>query len=158
MIMTRRQILIVGQKARITDALIAWLSPAGYELSVVTSFAAAKAHLKDGPDLLITELKLHEFNGLHLALRAQLAKIPAIVIGPDDPVLTRDAFELGATYLHGLPDGAALLALVADLLRSGSEHSTEQLRGVNGQGELMWNHMSGVPASVDHQGRRVLLH
>lgn len=94
------RILIVAQSTSISNLLAAWLHPVPYELAVVSQFAAAKVHLDMEPDLLITELKLREHNGLHLALRAQSKSVPAIVIGDPDPVLERDASELGATYMH----------------------------------------------------------
>jgi hypothetical protein len=48
---------------------------------------------------VVTQLRLHEYNGLHLALRARQAGIPAVVVGDADSVLERDAEQLGATFV-----------------------------------------------------------
>jgi DNA-binding NtrC family response regulator len=94
------RILIVGPTTSLSNVLVGWLTPVPYELVVVSQFAPARVHVDMEPDLLITELKLHDHNGLHLALRARSKSVPAIVIGDPDPVLERDAGELGATYVH----------------------------------------------------------
>ena len=49
--------------------------------------------------MVITQLRLQEYNGLHLALRARQAGIPAVVVGEPDAVLERDAEQLGATFV-----------------------------------------------------------
>ena len=159
---TRRHILVVSQNPRTANTLIAWLSPAGYELSIVNTFTAAKAHLNSAPDLLITDLKLQEYNGLHLALRAHVVGIPAIVLGPEDQVLAKDAFELGATYLSTLPSRAEMVKVVGDVLVSSQRGAADvAVAGTSsGQAELMWNYMGGQRPNgpVDALGRRVLLH
>ena len=124
---TRRHILVVSQNPRTANTLIAWLSPAGYELSIVNTFAAAKIHLNSAPDLLVTELKLQEYNGLHLALRAHVVGIPAIVLGPTDAVLAKDAFELGATYLSALPSRAELVRIIGDVLLASQRGTSDGL-------------------------------
>jgi len=96
----RPRILIVVHTTPLGNVLATWLSSGPYDLAVVNAFPAAKVHVDMEPDLLITELKLGEYNGLHLALRARANSLPAMVIGDPDPVLERDAFEFGATFLH----------------------------------------------------------
>src|SRR5687768_9176702 len=96
----RLRILLVAQNNSLAHLLATWLRSASFEQIVVGKFEAAKLQLDMEPDLLVTELKLSEHNGLHLALRARSKAIPAIVIGHPDAVLARDAQELGATYLH----------------------------------------------------------
>ena len=102
----RRQVLVVAQNRKLASCLMSWLEATEHELSLVTTFAAAKLHIETGPDLVITELKLGDYNGLHLALWAQSAGIPAIVIGPEDVVLEKDAQALGATYVTSLQQEA----------------------------------------------------
>jgi DNA-binding response OmpR family regulator len=157
----RRHVLVVSQNPRTANTLIAWLSPAGYELSIVNTFSAAKVHLNARPDLLITELKLQEYNGLHLALRAHALGTPSIILGSEDPVLAKDAFELGATYLSALPSRVELVKIVGDVLLSSQKGSADGLvaGAASTQGELMWNYVSGPkPTGVDQAGRRLLLH
>jgi DNA-binding NtrC family response regulator len=113
--MARRQhVVIVAQNPALATALLSWLGSAGYELAIVTTFAAAKALLDTKPSLLISELKLGEYNGLHLALKARTVGIPAIIVGPQDAVLQKDADELGATYLSSVLRRSQVLELVAE--------------------------------------------
>ena len=111
-----RQILLVAPQPKLADALHTWLGAAGHDLIEVSTFANAKASLSRHPDMVITSLKLGDYNGLHLALRAQADNIPAIVVGPADPVLERDATALGATYLSSTLRRGRLIDLVEELL------------------------------------------
>lgn len=114
----RHHVVIVAQNPALATALLSWLGSAGYELAIVTTFAAAKALLETEPALVIAEVKLGEYNGLHLALKARAAGIPAIIIGPRDPVLLKDATELGASYVTSVLRRRQMLDLVADRLGS----------------------------------------
>jgi hypothetical protein len=96
--MTRPTVLVVAQTPGLVDTLLPVLGPSA-NVVVVSSFAAGKRQLVFQPRLLITELRLGEYNGLHLALRAQAHGVASVVLGAADPVLQRDAIALGATYL-----------------------------------------------------------
>ena len=82
-----RKILVVAPSTSLASQLHRWLCEAGYELTVVTTFAAAKAHLRTSIDLVVTQVRLAEYNGLQLALYAQASSIPTIVIGDPDPLI-----------------------------------------------------------------------
>ena len=115
----RHHVVIVAQNPALATALLSWLGSAGYELAIVTTFAAAKALLETKPSLIISELKLGEYNGLHLALKARAVGIPTIIVGPHDAVLQKDADELGATYLTSVLRRSQVLDLVAERLGAG---------------------------------------
>ena len=110
----RHHVVIVAQNPALATALLSWLGNAGYELAIVTTFTAAKALLETKPALVISELKLGEYNGLHLALKARTVGIPTIIVGPHDTVLQKDANELGATYLTSVLRRSQVLELVAE--------------------------------------------
>jgi DNA-binding response OmpR family regulator len=114
----RHHVVIVAQNPALATALLSWLGSAGYELAIVTTFAAAKALLETKPALVISELKLGEYNGLHLALKARATGVPTIVVGPQDPVLQKDADDLGATYLTSVLRRSQVLELVAERIGS----------------------------------------
>lgn len=87
-----------------TDALllIPLLSVLGFRVTTVGAFQDAKQALRPTLGLLMTEVRLGEFNGLHLVLRARSvsATIPTIVTsGVDDPVLRAEAESMGATFI-----------------------------------------------------------
>jgi DNA-binding NtrC family response regulator len=94
----RRKILVVTQSTSLGGSLLTWLSDTSHELVFATTFAAAKLHLDARPDLVITEVKLGEYNGLHLALRGRAVGVPSIVLGPIDETFRRQAEQLGAAY------------------------------------------------------------
>ena len=117
--MDPRQLLIVGDAPALLNDLFSWLGPEGVGLTAAATFPFAKAQLRTEPDLVITQLKLGEYNGLHLALRARCQHIPTIVIGEADTVLERDAEQLGITYVRTNElTRERTLALVEDLIRS----------------------------------------
>ena len=93
------QLLIVAHSTTFAEDLLAWVIPEGYRSAVATTFKSANLQLRAHPQILITQLRLHEYNGLHLALRARQAGIPAVVVGDADSVLERDAEQLGATFV-----------------------------------------------------------
>jgi DNA-binding NtrC family response regulator len=113
----RRRILVVSESLALANNLLVWLREAGYDPAIVTSFSAGKEHLRTAPDILITELKLREYNGLHLALRAHLDGIPTAVIGASDPGFAEDAQEFGARYVvDDCVDRDDILLLIDGLL------------------------------------------
>lgn len=79
------------------------LSGIGFDATVAETFKEAKAALLSSrPSLLITGLRLHDYNGLHLVLRARAAwkDLPAIVTSAiEDHILRDEAERLGATLV-----------------------------------------------------------
>jgi DNA-binding response OmpR family regulator len=114
----RRQALVVAPDADLGATLADWLAVGGYNTVVVRTFAAARTELDAAtPDLLVTELKLGAYNGLHLAIRARSrkAKVPVIVIGEPDAVLQAEAEHLQAAYLTRPVDEQRLLATIRQI-------------------------------------------
>jgi DNA-binding response OmpR family regulator len=111
----RRQAMVVVSEPNIGETLVEWLSGSGYAARVIRTFAAARAEL-DGssPDLLIAQIKLGAYNGLHLAIRARSrgSKTPVILVGDRDPVLQSEADRLHASYLTTPLDEQLLLETV----------------------------------------------
>jgi DNA-binding response OmpR family regulator len=111
----RRQALVVVSDPDLAETLVGWLSGGGYVTRVIRTFSAARAEL-DGssPDLLIAQIKLGAYNGLHLAIRARSrgAKTPVILVGDRDPVLRTEAERLQASYLTTPLDEQLLLETV----------------------------------------------
>jgi DNA-binding NtrC family response regulator len=110
------QLLIVSPSPSLAENLIEWVVSAGYRPCVATTFESAKHHLRSNPQIVITQVRLHEYNGLHLALRAREAGIPAVVVGDADTVTAREAEELGATFVKREElKRESMLALLQDL-------------------------------------------
>jgi DNA-binding response OmpR family regulator len=97
--MTSSNVLLVAHTRRVAELLQSHFADDEHQVTLVTSFSAGRESLDAHPDVLVSEIRLGAFNGLHLALRAQSQGIPAIVFGDTDPVLQREADKIGATYL-----------------------------------------------------------
>ena len=125
-----QRILVVSPNVALASTLLAWLGEEHHDLTVVTTFAAAKHHLATKPDLLITDVKLGEYNGLHLALRGKATGTAVIVLGENDPVFQEQAERLGAAYLS-TPDLEldGLVAVMSQLLKGRPE---------SGRGAFPW--------------------
>lgn len=68
-----------------------------------TTFAEARdALLSTKPDVLVTKVRLAEFNGIHLALwgRRRLPHLRCVIIGESDPALEVDARASGFFYIR----------------------------------------------------------
>lgn len=111
-------VLVVAPSPSIATTVFAWLTDAGCAPIVVSSFATAKQYLDEQPAVLISEVRLGEYNGLHLALRAQARGIPSVLIGHPDPVLEREAEQLGAAYLAETLNAQQLLAVIEPIVQT----------------------------------------
>jgi DNA-binding response OmpR family regulator len=92
-------VLLVAPNPDIAAGMRQRLLDAGMRVTIVETFAEGREQLQLLPDLLISEVRLADYNGLHLALRARSSGIPAIVLGEADAVTEREAEKLGAMYV-----------------------------------------------------------
>jgi hypothetical protein len=90
-----RKVLLVSVAT--SRALSQAIRSEGHHLTVTSTFHVAKTFLGNGPDLLVTELKLGDYNGIHLALRAAALGIPAIVIAGEE--FQHEVEQLGAVWM-----------------------------------------------------------
>ena len=156
----RHQILIVTQTQALANNLRAWLSAHGYWITATDTYGAAKFQLEMHPSVVITELKLGEYNGLHLAVRANSNHIPVLVIGDRDRFFEHEAEHLGATYLAlGEVNRERILSYVESQITHSDARDHDHLAwidqstvaGMRGEG-------SGTPTSHPvHTGRRLRL-
>lgn len=87
-------------------------------VTVVPDFPSAIASFRVSvPDVLVTECRLKEFNGLHLIMRLRAidpTAVPIILTAYPDPVLEEDAKGMGAAYLTKPVAPASLLRVMTD--------------------------------------------
>ena len=120
--------LVVAPTPELAQQLASCLSSRGITVDVTDDFDEARHELNvRPPQLLVTELKLGAFNGLHLAMRArtQLPRVATIVIGEADSVLQAEALKQDVRYVVGpIEDGSFMNTVgtcaAAAALRSGS--------------------------------------
>jgi CheY-like chemotaxis protein len=139
------RVLLVSQSDGVSKSLATQLAAAGYEPVLASEFTTAKALLDTRPDLLIADVKLGAYNGLHLAIRAGGLGLPAIVIGGPDPVLKADAERQQALYLTPPVDSDRLSALITKLL-SLARHTRRSAR----------KHVPPIEVSADEFRARLL--
>lgn len=99
----RARILLVNTDHFALHRLETYLTTQGYEVLAATTFEVATKLLKAmSPDLLVTNVRLGAFNGLHLAARSQFLS-PAcrtiILHTTPDPIAALQAERLGATFI-----------------------------------------------------------
>jgi DNA-binding response OmpR family regulator len=116
--MSHRTVLIVLTEAPVRTSIATALTAQGYEVLTATTFHEGRRLLLERrPEVLVTALRLHEHNGIHLAVVSRLrsSNTRTIVIGYGDPVLAAEAGQAGAVYLTN-PDNDEVLAAVANAL------------------------------------------
>jgi DNA-binding response OmpR family regulator len=117
--------LVVSGSLANAQPIVSALTEAHFQVTVAETFEDAKARLAENPPaLLLTELRLREYNGLQLVLRGKALRptMGAIVFSNiPDPALRADAEALGATFVVKPIDSRDLIAAaVRTLLRAAS--------------------------------------
>lgn len=116
------RILIVEDHEATRHGLTKVLTNAGYTVLAAGAFAEGRRALTEqAPDLLIADVRLGEYNGLHLVAAAMRA-IPTIVItGFPDRVLETEALRLGARYFTKPVAADRLLQAIEDAMVGAAE-------------------------------------
>ncbi len=103
-----------------TSPVMGLLKDSGHEVAFAPGFEPAIRKLDQiAPDLLVTDVRLGGFNGLHLVIRSQSTrpKMRSILLDRvHDPVVAQDAEKHGATYLGGPLNLAVISAQISKLL------------------------------------------
>jgi hypothetical protein len=113
------------------------------------------------PELLVTEIRLGPFNGLHLVLRyrGRFPDLRAIAVNPFyDSVLAYDAANFGATYVTGAVDDTELVGLVKSLLvESNAPRRWPRMRPANPLVVQITNRFARV-FDLSYEGLRIETH
>lgn len=111
--MQQFRVLIVDDDAPTRIGLSELLTVAGYRTYDVGTFEEGMRALRDyAPDLLIADIRLGSFNGLHLLILAPNYVPVIITTGFDDPVLEAEARKHGAEYVRKPLSPSSFLELV----------------------------------------------
>jgi DNA-binding NtrC family response regulator len=112
------RILLVDPESSAAAASEQTLARTGYRVVRVSTFEEATHQISvDCPDLLVTKVRLGQFNGLHLLLRcrAERPDVPVIIVGTLAD-RTADMTRFGAEFVVTPIDHVSFLDLVATLL------------------------------------------
>ena len=96
------------------------LASAGIHADATGTFPDARSLLvKRRPHVLVTPVRLAEYNGLHLALwgTSRVPHLRCVIIGHSDPTLERYARELGFLFIRHQDHAAVVQATVEALSR-----------------------------------------
>jgi twitching motility two-component system response regulator PilH len=123
------KVLVVDDTLATLGALSELLTVAGFDVVTAANFDDAKRKIEqEAPDLLIVDIRLGPYNGLHLVVRERLAHPERPVImttGFPDALLEAEARRYGAEFLEKPIRSADLIALVKRLLSERVVPSTE---------------------------------
>jgi DNA-binding response OmpR family regulator len=113
------QVLLVGTSAERSSAMVNLLTGSGHDVIAALGFEEAiRALAGHSPDLLISEVRLGAFNGMHLVIRCRITHPAMRTIVLDrayDSGLEVDAQRHGAVYLVEPVDEVELLAHVSQM-------------------------------------------
>ena len=116
----RPSVLVVDDDVETLGIVEFWLEDAGYDVVTCSRFDAARNYLASHSlDALVTDIRLGEFNGLQLALRASEPgrRIAVVVMSAYDDVVTRrDAETVGGRFILKPFDREDLLAQLSEAL------------------------------------------
>ena len=101
------------------------LTRAGFSVAAVSSFDEGRRLLATlEPDLLIADVRLGAFNGLHLGLLSHLDRpgVPVFITYPrPDPVIERDAANCGARFIVAPADNPDFVHEVQAALKAATD-------------------------------------
>lgn len=137
--MAGQKILILEDDANSAAMYAEALQGAGNEVTVCTTFKQAREHLSQSrPDALLADVRVGEYNGLHLAtLFRNVSQGGTIVVvsGYDDPVIRNEAKELSAEFFLKPVSLSSLTSWFSDAVSgSGRGPSVESRRAYGSPG------------------------
>lgn len=110
-------VLVVDHDASALAVTARSLEAAGCDVDATTSFTDARRLLLDRPDALVADVRLGEFNGLHLAMLARNADpdVQIVITGRrEDAAMHADAEALDATFVEKPCTGRDIATLVTE--------------------------------------------
>ena len=148
------RVLLVCAPEGVARTFAAPLAEADCDVVAARDFPSARAALAQRPTLLITDLKLGAYNGLHLAIRAGMVGTAAVVIGHADPVLQADADRHNAIYLTVPLDMPRVFADLRKLLEATVQSRRSERRQVTGL-EAVIDRSPARVVDVSYHGMRI---
>jgi DNA-binding response OmpR family regulator len=153
------RVVIISENPAERHDLWLWLLSAGCVPVTGSDFKAGKRLLQaDLPDLLVTDVRLGAFNGLHLAVhgRSRDAGMKAIVIGDPDSVLENDARAIGAHYLKRPLTQTLFLQSLIEVLninRPGRRSPRKRIVPIH----VLVDNVEGKIVDISYEGLRIEL-
>ena len=150
-------VLIVDSDPAELNGTARVLTDAGYHVTTSDSFENARRRLKaTPPDLLVADVRLGDYNGIHLVIRGRTndAGLPAIVTDASpDPAREADATHEGAVYLPKPFAAGDLLGVARHLV---GDRPTRAATGVTRRWPRLLTSFEALPVKIGDADARVL--
>jgi CheY-like chemotaxis protein len=155
------RILVLDDDENALSGIVELLCGADYAAVGVTTFDEAKALLADETfDLLITDVRLRGFNGLHLVrqIHAERPEMGAMIMtGYDTTLMELEAGRYGATFVRKPIEPARFLAAVAKLVADIRRQRRWERKRVVGGFRVTANGSPAAVLDVSYGGLRIAL-
>jgi DNA-binding NtrC family response regulator len=125
MVKEEKDILLVEDDIDTLEGWAELLKDAGYRVSGASSYEEGRRRLDSPVDMLITDIRLGEYNGLQLVVQTRAAhpNIPVIVLtAHHDLVLKSEAERFNAVYMLKPVRVDQMLACIAEMLEATTKH------------------------------------
>jgi hypothetical protein len=113
-------VLLVDTDSGECAAYAAALTAVTDRVYTAPTFPLAKSALLEArPEVLVTQVRLGEFNGIHLALwgRERMPSLRVVIVGQSDPSLETEALTSGSFYLRYNDEQAVVQATLEAIAR-----------------------------------------
>ena len=111
-----KRVFIVDDDPVVLEVLARYLSRAGHDVVTFNRFEDARAFLaRNRPDILLADVRLGAYNGIHLAVQARecYRGVSVVVLSAfDDAVLRAEAARCGATFALKPLSGPEVMSVV----------------------------------------------
>jgi DNA-binding response OmpR family regulator len=155
------RILVLDDDENALSGIVELLCGAEYAAVGVTTFDEAKALLTDDTfDLLITDVRLRGFNGLHLVrqIHAERPEMGAMIMtGYDATLMELEAGRYGATFVRKPIQPTQFLAAVAKLVADIRRQRRWERKRVVGGFRVTANGRPAAVLDVSYGGLRIAL-
>lgn len=124
-------VLLVDADPEERSAYAKALSALADPVYTAATFAQARSVLAEArPDVLVTQVRLADFNGIHLALwgHGRLPALRSVIIGQSDPYLEADASASGFFYLRHNDEQAVVQGTLEAIARENPRRRWQRKR------------------------------
>jgi DNA-binding response OmpR family regulator len=113
----KRRVLVVDDDSVTREGLADLIAHSGYEAESAASFQEALRMIRTHPpDVVLTDIRLGEYNGLQLVIDSPDTVRAIVITGFADSMLEAEARRYGAAYLVKPIDPDGLVQLIDALL------------------------------------------
>jgi DNA-binding NtrC family response regulator len=153
------RVLVLDDDEHALAGIVELIRAAGHDVTPAATYGAAKERLLESQyDLLVTDVRLRSFNGLHLVMqtRADHPDTAVIIItGYDDPLIDLEAHRYHAELVRKPIKPAEFVGLVNDMLSGVRRQRRWPRKRVEGKFRVTVKGRSAAVVDVSYGGLRL---